>query len=427
MRKWHAIYSSILYLHFSEAFLKLPKSAKNAVSPSNPFMRLLKVAGYTVVRLVGNLFKAVEHKHQLKDKIWLYVVSQNNYDSLSFIEKGLPDAVFVAGQSKDVGKYSNNVERLSLRRKLLYYYKFLPLYIEFLKCNKQSTLRFYDVLFDAVGFYEVYLYKLKKCRPKAVVFANDHNADARAMLLAAKTLGIKTIYIQHASVSPMFPPLAFDLSLLEGQDALDKYKLCGPIQGQVELIGMPKADNYVPLRNNSQAIQTIGIGCNIMDDLAEVEKLIRRLTRALPQLNIILRPHPRDQRNFASLVGKGSQVTLSNSRSVATFDYLREIDVQISGNSGIHLEAVLLNVWSIFYDFNPKQKLEDYYGFIRHGLVDTANSHEELTQLVIENLNFKPSVVERAKYYNATVGTEYDGRSSELALNIIKTYLEKGT
>ena len=117
MKKWLAIYSNILYLHFSEGFYNLPESAKNAVSPKNPILRLLKVAGYTFVRLFGNLFKSVEKPENLRGKVWLYVVSQNNYDSLKFIQEGLPDAVFVAGQSKSIGKYNKVVQRLSLRRR----------------------------------------------------------------------------------------------------------------------------------------------------------------------------------------------------------------------------------------------------------------------------------------------------------------------
>lgn len=421
MKEWFAIYSNILHLHFSEGFYALPESAKNAVSPTNPLKRLLKVMGYSLVRLIGNLFKSVEQHEKLQGKVWLYVVSQNNVDSLQFIKNSLPDTIFVAGQSKEIGKYNSTINRLSLRKKLLFYYKFLPLYFVFLKYKKNSTLRFYDVLFDAIGFYEVYLQKLRKYNPKAIVFANDHNPDARAMLFAAKGAGIKTAYIQHASVSPIFPPLQFDLNLLEGQDALDKYKLCGPVEGQVELIGMPKADAYVPFRNTNQQIKTIGIGCNLMDDIIEIENLLQKLSIDFPDINFILRPHPRDRRSFHNIAGIASTISISDSRSVPTFDYLRQLDVQISGNSGIHLEAVLLNVWSIYYNMNPKERLQDYYGFIHNGLVEAPIDYEGLQQLLQHHLYQKPEVYLRAKYYNATVGTPYDGRSSEFALHHIKS------
>lgn len=423
MKRWYDLYSNILYLHFSEQYYILPESAKNAASPQNPLKRLYRVAGYTFLRLLGNLFQQVEKPEKLTGKVWLYVVSQNNVDSLRFVQQHLSDSVFVAGQSKNIGRYHKEVARLSLRRKVLYYYKFPFHLFQFLRYRRKSTLRFYDLLYDATGFYEVYYRKLQQYRPAAVVFANDHNADTRAMLLAAKDLGIKTIYIQHASVSTLFPPLSFDLNLLEGQDSLDKYRQCGPIAGRVELVGMPKADLYIPYRNTGTTICTVGIGCNIMDEMVELEKLLRVLSDRLPHLEIILRPHPRDTRSFARLAGAGPNIRISDSRAVAAFDYLRQVDVQVSGISGIHLEAVLLNVWSIYYDFSPTQKIDDYYGFIRHGLVDVAETPEKLVHMLQKHLNAKPDVLGRAKYYSATLGSPYDGRSAEISIRLIKSFI----
>ncbi len=411
-------------MHFSDGFYNLPESAKNAASPQSTLKRMLRIAGYTLLRLYGNLLQSVERPGKLQGKVWLYVVSQNNYDSLQFVQKGMPEAVFVAGQSKDIGKYNAAVERISLRRKLLYYYKFPILLQQFLTHKKKNTLRFFDLLYDAIGFYEIYYRKLQKYSPAAVVFANDHNADARAMLLAAKALDIKTIYIQHSSVSLIFPPLTFDLNLLEGQDSLDKYRKCGTVQGKVELIGMPKADAFVTRRNFSRCISRVGIGCNLLDDLKEVENLLHKLTVAFPDMKIILRPHPRDTRNLASLLTITNNVLLSDSRTEPVFNYLQQLDVQVSSNSGIHLEAVLLNVWSLFYDFNPEEQLHDYYGFINHGLVDVIKTPDHMIQTLYSHLNNKPRVFERAQYYNATVATEYDGKSSEIALHLIRSFLE---
>lgn len=423
MKDWYARYRDILYLHFSEGFYQLPESAKHAASPSNPIMRLLRMLGYTLVRLLGNLFRSVEQPERLQGKVWLYVVSQNNYDSLHFLQEAIPDAVMVAGQSKAIGRYNQQVARLSLRKKLLYYYRFLPLFFQFLAHRKRSTLRFVDLLYDAIGFYEVYLQKLKRYRPQAIVFANDHNADARAMLLAAKELGIKTVYVQHSSVSNLFPPLAFDLNLLEGQDSLDKYRQCGPVQGRVEFIGMPKADRFVPLRNTSQQVQTLGIACNLMDRVEEVEQLLGQISRDFPQLRILLRPHPRDKRSYTFATGINPNISLSNAQQQSVFEYLQGIDMLVSGNSGIHLEAVLLNVWSVYYNFNPKEELHDYYGYVAKGLVEEATSYAALKPMLEQGIMHKPEIYLRARYYNATVGTSYDGNSSALASDFVRALL----
>jgi len=59
-----------------------------------------------------------------------------------------------------------------------------------------------------------------------LVVANDHSYPCTTIVKAAQDEGVKTVYIQHASVSDKFPALKFDYALLEGLDSLEKYNLC---------------------------------------------------------------------------------------------------------------------------------------------------------------------------------------------------------
>src|SRR5690606_36287416 len=218
-------------------------------------------------------------------KIWLYVVSQNNFDALHFLKDQMPETVFVAGQNKQIGRYNKQVNRLSLRWKFCYTAAlYLPVFFGLYKIHGKKAFRFFDLIQIAIGYYEAYLKHLKKHQPKAVVFANDHNDDARAMLLAANKLNIPTVYIQHATVSTAFPPLEFSLSLLEGRDALEKYQQCGPVMGEVKLIGMPKADTFMQFRNFRTELKNVGIAGNLMDDLAVLKETILALVKQFPEL-----------------------------------------------------------------------------------------------------------------------------------------------
>ncbi|MDX5435658.1 MAG: hypothetical protein LPK03_00580, partial [Pontibacter sp.] len=116
-----------------------------------------------------------------------------------------------------------------------------------------------------------------------------------------------------------------------------------------------------------------------------------------------------------------------NPRQQSVFEYLQGIDMLVSGNSGIHLEAVLLNVWSVYYNFNPKEELHDYYGFVAQGLVEEATSYNTLQPSIAQGIAHKPEVYRRASYYHATVGTENDGRSGELASNFVKAMLARSS
>ncbi|RYY07133.1 MAG: hypothetical protein EOO36_24865, partial [Cytophagaceae bacterium] len=114
----------ILQLRFTDLFSGMPPAAMASISPASPLRRLVRVAGYTAVRLVGHVFKPLQNPGNLRGAVWLYVVSANNYEALSFIKDARPDAVLVAGQGKNIGRYGQQVNRLSLRRKILSYWQY---------------------------------------------------------------------------------------------------------------------------------------------------------------------------------------------------------------------------------------------------------------------------------------------------------------
>ncbi|RDC62009.1 hypothetical protein [Adhaeribacter pallidiroseus] len=420
-----SVYADILHLRFTDTFALLPAHAINAISPVNVFARLFRVMGYTAGRLVLPLFLPVKNKENITGKIWLYVVSKNNYESLQFVQSYLPEAVFVAGQNKEIGMYNTQVNRLSTRRKILYYFKFWPLLRGLYQLKGKRALRFFDLIFVATGYYELSVRYLKKYRPQAIIFANDHNTDARALLLAAKVAGIPTIYIQHASVSTSFPPLTFDLSLLEGQDSLDKYRACGPITGEVQLIGMPKADLFLKKKNQQTVINNIGVCANIIDELDAIAQLLTCLTQEFPGKVISFRPHPGDTRDFKFIFKINAAIIFSDARREPAFAFLIKQDALIAADSSIHLEAVMLNVFSIYFRLEKSHFISDYYGYVQHGLVEKAADLDQLISILKKHEQQKPNVSERARYYNAVMGTEYEGRSHELALRSIRSFLHK--
>jgi len=422
-RKLLAVYADILYLRFTDAFASLPANALNTISPNNFWKRLLRVVLWTG-RLVLNLFLPQKNQENISGKIWLFVVSKNNYESLAFLKDALPQAVFVAGQNKQIGIYNAKVNRLSTRFKIRYLYKFPGLLWGLYKMKGLRALRFFDLIFAATGYYELSLDYLKKHQPQAIIFANDHNTDPRALLLAAKELFIPTIYIQHASVSTSFPPLSFALNLLEGQDALDKYRQCGPISGAVKLIGMPKADQFIRNKNTRTVIQHIGICVNIIDDLNAVREMLLLLTEQEPTFHISVRPHPSDKRDYGFISKLDAKIEFSNSKIEPAFDFLRKQDAIIAADSSIHLEAVMLNILSIYYRFNAGKFVYDYYGYVQHNLVQVADTPEQLISLLNKFKNNRPPVYQRANYYNAVMGTENEGKSHTLAVGYIQEFLK---
>ncbi|MBG8554818.1 glycosyltransferase family protein [Hymenobacter guriensis] len=415
----------ILQLRFTDLFAALPARTLNGISPANPLRRLARMAGYAALRLVGNVFRPIRNPEQLRGAVWLYVVSQNNYDSLRFIRDARPDSVLVAGQSKQIGRYNQQVNRLSLRRKGLYYWQFPFVLAGLLRLEGQRAWRFCDLIFNAIGYYEVYRRALRHYRPRAVVFANDHNDDARALLLACRAEGVPTAYVQHASVSTNFPPLGFDLNLLEGQDALDKYRQCGLIRGRVELVGMPKADAFLARRNTAPGIRRVGFAANLLDDTRQVADAVAHVLRELPGLTLTFRPHPGDARDFSFLRQQHPELQFSDARQQSVFEFLAGQDALIAADTSTHLEATLLNLASIYYRLGSPASFDDYYGYVAHNLVDRADSPAALVEILRRYQQHKPlDLYRRAAYYNATLGTPDEGRSQQRALRILREWLE---
>jgi len=414
----------ILQLRFTAVFAGLPAAAAASISPANPLKRLARVLGYAGLRLVGNLFQPIKNPDQLRGKVWLYVVSANNYDALAFIQKARPDAVLVAGQAKNIGRYNATVNRLSLRCKILYYWQLPLAFAGLLRTEGGRAWRFFDFIFYAIGYYEVYRRALRHYRPRAVVFSNDHNDDTRSLLLACRAEGVPTAYVQHASVSANFPPLGFDFNLLEGQDALDKYRLCGPVRGRVELVGMPKADAYLARRNTAPAVRRVGLACNIHDPLPALTDTLVYLLRELPALTFTLRPHPSDGRDFEPLRQLLPALQWSGARQENVFDFLLRQDALVAADTSTHLEATLLNVASVYYRFGTNPLTDDYYGYAARGLVARANSPAELVAVLRQYAAHKPAdLYRRAAYYNATLGTPDEGHSQPRTLALLDEWL----
>lgn len=414
----------ILQLRFTAIFAALPAAALADISPANPVKRLARVLGYAGLRLVGNVFRPIKNHDDLHGKVWLYVVSANNYDALEFIQKARPDAVLVAGQAKNIGRYNAAVNRLSLRRKLLYYWQFPLAFLGLLKTDGGRAWRFFDFIFYAIGYYEVYRQALRHYRPRAVVFSNDHNDDTRSLLLACRAEGVPTAYVQHASVSANFPPLGFDLSLLEGQDALDKYRRCGPAHGRVELVGMPKADAYLSQKNTNPRVKRVGIACNIHDPMPAIVETLAYLVRELPELTFTLRPHPSDGRDFEPLRQLLPTLQWSSARQENVFDFLLRQDALVAADTSTHLEATLLNVASIYFRFGTNKLTDDYYGYAARGLVERADTPAALATTLRRYAQLKPAdLYRRAAYYNATLGTTDEGRSQPRTVALLNGWL----
>ncbi|MDO6759748.1 hypothetical protein Q4566_06005 [Tamlana sp. 2_MG-2023] len=409
INRWH----NIIYM-WKRVIDTLPESYIEDLSPRVPIKKI-KLVGKTLVADFLRMFKASRIP---QSKIWFLILSENNIQALKATKEQTPHSIYVT-YFRFRSSLNANLHTFSLGIKFLYDLIYPLTWFKFYLNDKVTARRFYDMLFTVNGTYEASVRLLKKKKPQAIVFTNDHMVTSRSLLLAANHLGIHTYYIQHASVTNNFPPLEFIYALLEGDDALNKYKACGEVKSEVYLVGMPKFDSYANCVNTNDKLEILGVAYNLIDDLEFISKFLVQLMAENPNLTVVARAHPADQRVLPIISG----VEISNPKEESAFEFLNRIDGLVASDSSIHLEAVLVNVYPCYYTFGEGYKY-DSYGYISQGLVEDFKTMEALSLKLQELSLLKPNIQHKATYYNASIGKDFYGKSalkcSEIILKTLK-------
>lgn len=345
-------------------------------------------------------------------KVLLFFLSSNNNRTLKPILTKLPEGV------------AQEVFPQNFPISLVYWHSFmrLPLFFrDYFKATKEKRelMRLYYIpIITTYGWFRVVeIFFENSVNTRVVVLANDHTTICRCILNVAKQRELSTIYTQHASVSEDFPPLSFTYSFLDGVESLEKYQKAGEIKGSVFLTGSPRFDEIALLKERGRANveNCIGIAVNTLDDFNKVKELCLQLK---DYYKLIVRPHPAMPiGEFAKLNEFG--ITLSDSKKETPFEFLSKINVLISNESAIHLDAVLFGKSSIVYNFSP-EPFRDVYGYVKKGLVKYTPSILELKRALAEGLSIS---TEKAQYYYAAYHTPLDGHIGPLIANFIQAKL----
>lgn len=278
---------------------------------------------------------------------------------------------------------------------------------------KKRFYKYYNIL----GVYHHLLQKLKKSPSlKLYIGSNDHSGLSQAGFIAAKKAGIPSLYIQHASVSDKFPPLTMDYALLEGEDAKQKYLAAGTNPTtRIHLVGTLKYDPYL----NSEKLDIPGrliavcVGA-LACDYDQNFNLCSQLEKE--NKPFCIRFHPAVQPDIRKRFTDRNW-NISYPDKELALDFILRCHTIISGDSNILLEAIILKRRPVYFASDGIGL--DYYGFLKNGIVDTVHYRYEH---VIESLS-QPFDLEthrgRAKHYHDPLYTEYEGRSTELAMKYI--------
>jgi hypothetical protein len=276
-------------------------------------------------------------------------------------------------------------------------------------------------LCKSFGYYIEAEKFLKKIKPEFVIVANDHSTPQRSCFRVAQKLGIKTIYIQHASVTENFPSLEFDYAFLDGQESLDKYtakkKMC---KSMVFLSGNPRFDiikSLNPTTFEKENAIRCGIAINQNDNFKKIQGLIHILQKNIKNIIITIRPHPLMDSDFWNIFSNNNHIYFSNSITENPFLFINKNDIFISGESAFHLDAMLSRKKSYYYNFTDDRIL-DWYGYLKSGLVRdiTSYSHPKIKEILVQEHEINIPLL---RYYISNFETSYWGNSADLIAETI--------
>jgi uncharacterized pyridoxamine 5'-phosphate oxidase family protein len=403
---------NIVELNYSDSYLKPTKF-------SNITKSIFRILKKLVIELVKDSYFLL--RCNPRNKIVTFSTSINQYNSIKTVHKRLES-------SKSFGLNGKSENRIPMGIGCLFSLLLTPKFIYDIftkyKNDKKkiiSRLENYYFIEGVAIWWTIYFTFFK---PKCILLANDHNLWHRVIRHAGNKRNIPTVYIQHASVSKRFPPLRFTLSLLEGNHAKNIYTSIER-NNSIKLVGMAKFDPYFHNANKSFTVEKIGICTNTLDEDDQIFNLVRLIKTEFPYFVVILRPHPLDKRDdLYNKIKKDLKINISSSHLENSFEFLETVDTMIAGESSIHLEAALMNVYPIHFQMSSNSTFHDYYEYIKNGVTDEVINMTDLISKLSSLKKNKPDIRNNAKFYVDTVNTKNDGNSTDLIISNIKDLLK---
>lgn len=329
-------------------------------------------------------------------------VSLNNQRSLDPIVKHLEEGEYLYLKDHTTDIHKRRAYWLSLP----YLPDLIRTYRKADAPTKAVIKRYFTRMWSTYGYYQLAKEYLERYKVKVLVLSSDQGEFHRCLLLNAKDVDVKTIYVQHASVAKGFPKLIASYSFLDGQESLDKYLMAGKPEGEVYLSGGVRFDpifQQYPTKHVEE-VKTIGIAINMLDDFEKVKSLCGFL---LGQgYKLALRPHPRYGSLDTAWLAENA-IAYSDPITESSFDFINKIDLMVSNESSIHLDAAMMQCPSVLYNFSTHSIL-DHYAYIKSGLVKVADSESRLIELIRNPKALMPAI-ETLQFYNASCDTQLEG------------------
>lgn len=381
------------------------------------FWRLLKKVIKNWLR--EDCFQQIDAPQALNPIVFV-IGTDNNYRALSPIMNRLDPSLYSVIDNRAPNAYYPR--KLYVGYALLYILPLLVLYLFSSHRGKRIITKNFLEFFPTMGFLKVTKNLLSSQQVRLFVMANDHSSIYRSILYWAPKYGVDTMYLQHCSVGYHFPSLNFTYSFLDGEESYEKYHTIGNMTGTVYLSGSPRFDVVSTYKRCTVPQYEIGIAVNLMDNEDSVVELCEKLL-VDGYTSIIVRPHPRQQLSRMDWFLE-HHIAFSDSGKENPFVFLSKVGIVVAGETGLHLDAAIMGVYSLVYSFDGKG-LIDWYSFVKNGMVIYCDNYEELKQRIESERPSPNEIRNKSQWYNASCGRSVEGKVGELISEFIIAYNNK--
>lgn len=326
---------------------------------------------------------------KLKGKTLFYVGTINQYNSIKKIQSRIPNSeiISIRFQEKQLKKFNDIIyvnPFLAYIISILMFPYFLYLFIMASNRERIRYRFFFYEHFLSLGldsYWNIFYFFYK---PKKVIIVNELKSEYRTFVLNAKKHNIPSYYIAHGVTFDFkndLDPIC-DNYLLSGKYEFDHYTR----NNQNKLfyfVGRPLYDG-LKIKTPVKKVKKVGICSNSLSNIDKVVALINKLKNNF-SVDIYYRPHPGHNENTEKEFCKKLNLKYSNSNLIKSNTFLSEIDLIISGESSIIIEAVYSGVFSVIYPFD--NKFSDLQKFVENKVTKYCKDFTEFKSF-FENLNF---------------------------------------
>jgi hypothetical protein len=225
----------------------------------------------------------------------------------------------------------------------------------------------------ALGYYARALAMLEARRPGALLVSSDSHPEEDGFVAAARTLRIPQVFISHAYPTPFTPPLDFDLSILEGEAAVEARRRKGPVKGAVLLAGLEGNSAPLDVSRFERPSPVIGIFPPKAIRWETLAAIVRDCREHYGARQIVIRWHPSmlATPHLEQVLTDRSDIVESD-RQASLPEVAARCDwVVADENSNVHLPVLKLGIPTVAVKglglYPPSRS--DLYGFAASGIV----------------------------------------------------------